>query len=850
MMLSLHRRLAALLLVFTVLAAAGLAGPAGLRAEEAAPVPAATTAPAAGSTATPPAPAPAAATAPAVATPAAAPAAAPEASTAGTKAADTKTLASETAAKAGGLTAGDIDTVLGTLRDETARTALIKQLEVLRSALAPSAEATKSAATADAVNTAVSQAADKVATNVQMIYGRLTFAVTTLPSLWNEAGKALSTPEGRAGLMRLLATVAGTLAVAFAAFWSVAALLRRPRRELERHAVNAHPAARVIFGLLRMAADLLPLAAFALVATGVLEILPPERATDALVVTLIDATLVAGFVGVLLRLVLAPQVRALRLVPLDDETARRLFTSAVRIVHLGVWGYFVLDSLYLFGLPPQSRWALLFLLGLIIMAAAISFVLRWRRDFGAFLHSCVMPGRWYTPLMRWLAQAWYVIACIYIVLLSGVLALQISGGFEVLFRAAWITAGVLVLVPFLSALVQRWVKARKTRQSFLTSDHGQRIRALIGRLLTAAIWIAGTVLLLESWGLGIVAFLLSEGGRALTRVFGSILTAVVTALIVWETVNGMIETRLNVSDGDKRVLSSRARTLLVFVRNMLMISLIVVVTLITLSQLGINIAPLLAGAGVIGLAIGFGAQTLVKDIITGLFILTEDHIQVGDVVDIGGNSGVVEAMSVRTLRLRDTAGTMHIIPFSSVDRIKNMTRGFTFATFNIAVAYKEDVDRVIAVIRRLGNEMADDPEFNPYIVGNLEIMGLDSFTDRGYIILARFKTRAGKQWSVARAFNQRLKNGFDQEHIETPQSANTIVQFATDPTGEPRPLHVAIPGRTPAARPAAGEEEAATEAVVPAGEDAGEPPIVSPEGIAGEAGGPGEAAAAVRPPRP
>jgi small conductance mechanosensitive channel len=226
------------------------------------------------------------------------------------------------------------------------------------------------------------------------------------------------------------------------------------------------------------------------------------------------------------------------------------------------------------------------------------------------------------------------------------------------------------------------------------------------------------------------------------------------------------------------VRSARARTLLPLIRNAFRVVLGVMVTLIVLSELGLNIAPLLAGAGVVGLAIGFGAQTLVKDVITGFFILAEDTISVGDVADIDGNAGVVEAMTIRSIRLRDVAGTVYTIPFSAVTTVKNLTKDFSFAKFDVGVAYDSDVDEVIGLMREVATELRQDPEFRYAILDDLEVMGLNQFTDSALMLLARLKTPPGQQWRVSREFNRRLKILFDKHGVEIPFPQRTIHMIA------------------------------------------------------------------------
>ena len=200
-----------------------------------------------------------------------------------------------------------------------------------------------------------------------------------------------------------------------------------------------------------------------------------------------------------------------------------------------------------------------------------------------------------------------------------------------------------------------------------------------------------------------------------------------------------------------------------------------------LSELGLDIAPLLAGAGIAGLAIGFGAQSLVKDVITGVFILLEDSITVGDVVNVGGHSGVVEGMTVRTVRLRDLSGNVHVVPFGEVQTVLNMTKDFAYALIEAGVAYKEDVDEVIGVLKEIGDEMCEDEEFGPMIMAPLEVMGLDSFGDSSVNIRVRMKTRPIKQWSVRREYHRRMKRVFDERGIEIPFPHRTVLFPEAEP---------------------------------------------------------------------
>ena len=196
--------------------------------------------------------------------------------------------------------------------------------------------------------------------------------------------------------------------------------------------------------------------------------------------------------------------------------------------------------------------------------------------------------------------------------------------------------------------------------------------------------------------------------------------------------------------------------------------------MLVLSELGIEIGPLIAAAGVVGLAVGFGAQTLVKDIITGLFIILEGQITIGDIVEVAGHSGRVEAITIRTVRLRDVNGHLHVVPFSEVTTVKNITQDQDYHSFEIGVSYNEDVDNVIETIEKVGKNLRKDKDFTSKINGEIEVFGLDKFEDSAIIIKGRIPTVHKQQWAVRREFNRRIKLAFDKGGIEIPFHQTTI----------------------------------------------------------------------------
>lgn len=235
--------------------------------------------------------------------------------------------------------------------------------------------------------------------------------------------------------------------------------------------------------------------------------------------------------------------------------------------------------------------------------------------------------------------------------------------------------------------------------------------------------------------------------------------------------------------------NARITTLLPIVRNLIYGVLIFILGITFLSEIGIDIMPLLAGAGVVGFAVGFGAQTFVKDLINGFVVIIEDLIQVGDVASVGGKTGLVEKITLRKVQLRDLNGTVYTVPFSEIAIVENLTKDFSFYLFNIGIAYREDPDEVIKLIRQLGAEMRSDEAYKDRILEDLEVLGVDAFADSAIIIKARLKTRPLAQWEIGREFNRRMKHLFDANNIEIPFPHRTIF-FGEDKQGKAPPANI------------------------------------------------------------
>jgi len=212
----------------------------------------------------------------------------------------------------------------------------------------------------------------------------------------------------------------------------------------------------------------------------------------------------------------------------------------------------------------------------------------------------------------------------------------------------------------------------------------------------------------------------------------------------------------------------RAATLSGILRKTVVISIWLLALVMALKESGFDIGPLLAGAGVLGLAVGFGAQHLVRDLFAGLFILLENQVRVNDVAIINGTGGLVEQINLRTIVLRGLDGTVHIFPNGAINTLSNMTHEFSYYLFNIGVAYKEDTDHVVEVLKQVADELMQEEKYKPLILAPLEVLGVDQFGDSAVVIKARFKTVPVQQWTVGREMNRRIKKKFDEVGIEIP----------------------------------------------------------------------------------
>jgi moderate conductance mechanosensitive channel len=499
--------------------------------------------------------------------------------------------------------------------------------------------------------------------------------------------------------------------------------------------------------------------------------------------------------------VFSPGTPELRLLPISDGGAGYGTRWSSRIIRTSLYGYAVLTALRHLGLPRAIGELLLHVLFFAVAGMIALVIVRVRRPVAAAIESLDEEHR--SRLLRWppwraIARIWHVLALAYLAFVCLVWALGIPGGFETLAVNTLATAAIALGAALVIDLIGRrpHVDAPAgepaSAEAPLLEQRLARYRAWLVAVGRGLVVLVAALALLEVWGLDVARWLSSEAGRTVLGHLVTVALVVIFTLVAWEGISLAIERSVTQTDPEGNLrLGSRARTLLNITRHFMLVFLGLIALFLILAELGLNIAPLLAGAGVIGLAIGFGSQKLVQDIITGMFVLFSDTMRVGDVIEVGGRAGVVEAVAIRTVVLRDYGGNVHTIPYSAIDTVTNLTKEFSYAVFDIGVGYRENVDEVMQVLRDLGAEMRQDPYFRRLILEPLDVAGVDKFADSAVVIKARFKTRPLRQWEVSREFNRRIKNRFDELGIEIPFPHQTLY-FGADKQGRAPPAHVEV----------------------------------------------------------
>jgi len=556
----------------------------------------------------------------------------------------------------------------------------------------------------------------------------------------------------------------------------------------------------------RLLLDLLPIAAFAAVAVLLLGTELGDPAITRLAIQeVLDAYVASRAVLSVTAMLVSPSAPRLRLLHVSDWAAGFLTRWIRRVLAVAVTGYVLAEVGLLFGMYQTAHDALLKLFALVMHGFLIVAVLQSRSHVAASIRALPMAEGVWASLRNRLADIWHLIAVFFLAALWLVWAAELRNGYVRLIHFCLVTFAVLVASRLATVmLIGGLDRALRFNPTLLTRHPGLAERAgfyqpVLRTAITAVLAVATVLGLLEAWNLGPVDWLVRNGlGGRVASAATVIVVTVVLAVLVWEGANAAIAQHIARLSAEAHLArAGRLRTLLPMLRTMLLVSILLVVALTVLGELGVNVAPLLAGAGVIGIAVGFGSQKLVQDLITGLFLLLENTMQVGDIVTLGGLTGTVEALSIRTIRLRALDGSVHIVPFSAVTTVTNQTRDYGYALLDISVGLSEEPAHVIGVLRDMAAEMRRDPKWASLVLDELDVLGVEKFIDSAWVLRVRMKTQPASRWSVGRELNRRVKVRFDELAIESPLTSYRVLSAPPVPvpglTTDPA-LAAAIPG--------------------------------------------------------
>ena len=500
----------------------------------------------------------------------------------------------------------------------------------------------------------------------------------------------------------------------------------------------------------------------------------------------LNAFLVVECVKVGLCLVLSPTTTALRPIAIPDRAAKILNIWLSVVVSLLGYGQLLVVPIVAQHVSWSAGQSVDVVISMLAVLTLAALVLSSRKSVSRWLledRNMAQGAGLYQTMGRY----WHVPVLLYLLALLSIVAARPDGVLLPVLGASLQIVGAIVFGSIVVTGISRSIQ----RGVHLPENVARRLPALETRLNRLAplalsgirLLILTCVLLFALHTIGAIdmrSWLESQVGVTVTGRLISVALLLAGAILVWLAVSSWIDYRLNPDFGS--VPSTREQTLLALARNALTIAMIAITLMFVLSELGVDIAPLIASAGVIGLAIGFGAQKLVQDIITGIFIQFENAMNVGDIVTTGGTTGTVERLTIRSVSLRDLHGAFHIIPFSSVDQVTNFNRGFGQYVCDMGIAYRENIDEAKQAMFDAFEELRAQPEWAPDILEDMMWFGVVQFGDNAVVLRSRIKCVAGKQFPIGRAYNAILKRIFDERGIEIPFPHRTIY-FGEDKNG-------------------------------------------------------------------
>lgn len=529
---------------------------------------------------------------------------------------------------------------------------------------------------------------------------------------------------------------------------------------------------------------LLPLAVFLGAVTVLTFLLAPRNAA----VAIYSAPIVEAYAGVrvglaAMRLLISPASAGLRVLQVSDAMARYLFKWAIAAFVTVAAGLALAWLFALAGAGREIGTLCIKLASLIVHIMLITVVIQTRHPMQAYLRGdhTDASGSGRSSLRAFVAEIWPATAVFLIAAFWVVWALSVTDGFQRALRFGITTASVLIMARLvwilIIGLLDRSFEKSQSPAGGLANPELHRYHSLLRTLISCFIYALTVVALLEAWGVNALEWFESGTvGRRLLSAAATIAIATIVALVIWEVVSASLKRRiLNWTEQGEVVRAARLRTLVPMIRTLLLAVIVLIVLMTALNELGVNVAPMLAGASIIGVALGFGSQKLVQDFITGIFLLMENAMQVGDTVTVAGLTGVVEYLSIRTVHLRAGDGSLHVVPFSSVSTVTNVNRGLGNAAVRVGVGADANLDEVYATLRTISDDMRTDARFGPLMLGDIDIWGVDQVDASMVTVAGQIRTTDRGRWPVQREFNKRMLLRFREIGIPLANPRETVL---------------------------------------------------------------------------
>ena len=577
--------------------------------------------------------------------------------------------------------------------------------------------------------------------------------------------------RGTSGFLWQIAQLLGLLALGAAAHLAVQRLTRPARRQIEIPAGDGL-FDRICGATFRAAFDLLAILAFAVIGFGLAFLLYHQRGPErTFLTTFLTGALITYGAALAARFLLAPEVPALRLAPLGDKAARFLYRWSILLTGVAVFAWLTAGLLILTGMALEAHLMLVLITGAIMVALLIVVVLQSRREVAAVLRGSTPaagPQDRERPLRVLFADNWHVFAIIYVIVIWSLWAMSMLARGPTTIKAATASVGVVLLFPLLDRLFRRVFGELFGGAKGDGDTPGTNVTAIVQRSMRFLLVIGLGAIVLELWGVNLSGGMGAEAQSALLDAGFDIAVAILLAYLGWQMIKVGIDRRLTPREIDGATIepNARMRTLLPLARKFFVVVLVTITIMLILSALGIDIGPLLAGAGVVGLAIGFGAQTLVRDVMSGIFFLIEDAFRVGEYVEMGDLRGEVEAISLRSLRLRHHRGPVHTIPFGELRSITNHNRDWVIYKMTFRIPFDTDIDKVKKLMKAVGAEMMADPDLGPKLIEPLKSQGVTEIDDSALIIRVKFMCLPREQFVLRREAYKRIKACFEANGIE------------------------------------------------------------------------------------